>query len=197
LLRDRQGTLVYRGHGRDRLYRLLPPLGGPGLVTELLADSVSAAEGEAHGVAALLVRHGCRARNLADSLGWPPAEPCCRCDHCRPPELPAPRVAVSDDALALTALAGVPFSMRRGAAHRVVASALRGAGQVADRTRISSIIDRLLARGSLEVRPGHLGDLLAVSQAGRASIQAWDQQRDPAAWPFTVEPQATQGDGTR
>jgi hypothetical protein len=175
LLRDRQGTLVYRGHGRDRLYRLLRPLGGPGQVTELLADSVSAAEGEAHGVAALLERPGCRARNLADSLGWPPAEPCGRCDHCRPPELPAPRVAVSDDTLALTALADVPFSMRRGAAHRVVASALRGAGQAADRTRISSTIDRLLARGSLEVRPGHLGDLLAVSQAGRASIQAWDQ----------------------
>lgn len=175
LAHARDGEIEYQPHGRQRLYELSKPAPRAAhYLSRIVAALSAAATRGAASMPALLATAGpCRVQALAVALSWPSVPPCGRCDRCRP-EHSAPRPA-SDLVLALQALAGVPFSMRRGAANRIVTRALRDEGRPFDRARVAGVVDELVSRGLIESRPGRLGDLYIVGDLGRAAMQAWDQ----------------------
>jgi hypothetical protein len=125
-------------------------------------------------MAELLSSRGCRVADLELALGWPSSGVCGSCDRCRR-ETPSASPPKADIVLALDALAGVPFSMRRGAVHRVVAEALKDAGRSAERSRVATVVDDLLARHLLEPLAGNLGSVLGISGEGRMALALWDR----------------------
>jgi hypothetical protein len=174
---DRTGLVAFRPHGRERLYELLkPPASSAALLSRLVRDiSTSAARSAATLPAVLAYGGKCRLQALAEALSWSAVPPCGQCDRCRPAPPPAQPQPISDVVVALSALAGVPFAMRRGAVHRVVAGALRHESRSADHQAVSALVDDLLARNLLESRQGQLGDLFDVGSVGRAALETWDQ----------------------
>jgi hypothetical protein len=177
LAETRAGRVVYRPHGRERLYGLGKPRPSAAQnLSRLVADLSSSATAAASRVAMVLSPAGaCRVQALAAALVWPPVPPCGRCDRCRPDEyVPRPRTA-SDGVLVLEALASVPFSMRRGAVYRVAAGALQEANRPVNRSLVIGVVDELLAKRLLVTCPGRLGDLYAVGGEGRAALDAWDK----------------------
>ncbi len=174
---DRNGTVAFRPHGRETLYELLAP---PPSATDMLSYLVSSMASSAARAASTIpsiVLPGCRCRvqALAMAMSWSAVPVCGHCDRCLPEGIAARPQQVSDAVTALTALAGVPFAMRRGAVHRVIAASLRDANRAADREIVGALIDELLARRLIERRPGQLGDLFGVGEQGRAALDAWDQ----------------------
>jgi hypothetical protein len=175
LMLQRHHGAVYRPHGRERLFVLRRDGAGNardvGRAVEWLASLAAA---DARAVIALIQDRRCREIALGAGLGIPIARVCGKCDRCVPA-----KAYVTDERtdieLALIALGGVPFSVRRGAVHRIVARALKDAGRQSERLTVLQLTDELLDRGLAATSNGSLGEVLGLSAAGKAAFAALDR----------------------
>jgi hypothetical protein len=172
---DRSGSLTYRGHGRDRLYVIKGARSAaPEEISRLVRSLEARATKDAAAIVQLLTGTGCRRRDFEGTLGWPASAPCGYCDRCKReprPEISAPR---ADIVVALMAVAALPFTMRRGALHRVVAAAMKEVGRPYDKQRIATLVEEMLARGLLAALPGNLGEVFGISDVGRSTLAVWE-----------------------
>jgi hypothetical protein len=174
---ERSGSLLYRGHGRDRLYAVSASGTTPATPEELLrfVRSLEArATQDATAMAELIAGRGCRRQTLDSIIGWTPSRPCGHCDRCLREYTSDVMPRRADTVVALMAVAALPFTLRRGAIHRIVATAMKDEGRPSDKQRIHDIVEELLSRNLLVAVPGNLGEVLGISEQGRSALAAWD-----------------------
>ncbi len=169
---QRHRGVLYRPHGRERLFAV--PALQPGTarnVNKMVEWLTSLAVTDSRAVAEILEGEECRAVALGAKLGIPTTDRCGICDRCMPA-----RAYITDDRadveLALIALGSVPFSVRRGAVHRIVARALKDAGRQCKRSRAAELVDVLIERGFIEPSRGGLGEVLGLSLVGKNTFAA-------------------------
>jgi hypothetical protein len=165
-----RGLLTLRTIGREMLFTLRQsPADGAFALAALLDQLRREALADAAAVTTLLRAPSCRAQVVAEALGWPAPARCERCDWCAP-AAPAPVATQARATLAvLHALAAVPRGMPYGAALRAARQALVSQSAPPGIDAADALTD-LLTNALVTERPGTLGPVLVVTEAGSALL---------------------------